>query len=96
MRSSLANWDAAHLVRGKEKKVDWAYQQNASKNSYALGPSRKQEGTTKGDMEEIRGARNEGSRVESGQNREAGTGQTTMVCHMLRKLANLGVRAVVR
>ena len=42
-----ANWDAAYLARGKEKKmdVDWACQQNAtdihSKSSHALDPSRK-------------------------------------------------------
>ena len=39
-----ANWDAAHLVRVKDKKmeVDWPCQQNAtdiySQSSHALGP----------------------------------------------------------
>ena len=79
------NWDAAHLVRSKEKKmeVDWARKQNAtdiySKNSHALDPRRKQEeGTTKRDVEKVRGARDEGSRVELGPGRKAGSGQTTM------------------
>ena len=67
------NWDAARLVRSKEKKmeVDWPRKQNAtdiySKNSHALDPRRKQEeGTTKRDVEKVRGARDEGSRVELG------------------------------
>ena len=79
------NWDAAHLVRSKEKKmeVDWPRKQNAtdiySKNSHALDPRRKQEeGTTKRDVEKVRGARDEGSRVELGPGRKAGSGQTTM------------------
>ena len=43
------NWDAAHLVRSKEKKmeVDWPRKQNAtdiySKSSHSLDPRRKQE-----------------------------------------------------
>ena len=80
-----AKWDAAHSARGKEKKmeVDWACQQNAtdilSKSSHALDASRKQEeGTTKRDVEKIRGAINEGSRVELGPDRKAGSRQTTM------------------
>ena len=67
------NWYAAHLVRNKEKKmeVDWPRKQNAtdiySKNSHALDPRRKQEErTTKRDAEKVRGARDEGSRVELG------------------------------
>ena len=79
------NWDAAHLVRSKEKKmeVDWPRKQNAtdiySKNSHALDPRRKQEErTTKRDVEKVRGARDEGSRVELGPGRKAGSGQTTM------------------
>ena len=51
------NWDAAHLVRSKEKKmeVDWPRKQNAtdiySNNSHELDPRRKQEeGTTKRDV----------------------------------------------
>ena len=69
-----ANWDAAHLARCQEKKMEvvWAYQQNAtdirSKSSHALDPSRKQEeGTTKRDVEKIPGTRNKGSRVVWGQ-----------------------------
>ena len=68
------NWDAARLVRSKQKKmeVDWPRKQNAtdiySKNSNALDPRRKQEeGTTKRDVEKVRGVRDEGSRVELGQ-----------------------------
>ena len=79
------NWDAAHLVRSKEKKmeVDWPRKQNStdiySKNSHALDPRRKQEdGTTKRDVEKVRGARDEGSRVELGPGRKAGSGHTTM------------------
>ena len=79
------NWDAAHLVRSKENKmeVDWPRKQNAtdiySKNSHALDPRRKQEErTTKRDVEKVRGARDEGSRVELGPGRKAGSGQTTM------------------
>ena len=79
------NWDAAHLVRSKEKKmeVDLPRKQNAtniySKSSHALDPRRKQEeGTTKRDVEKVRGARDEGSRVELGPGRKAGSGQTTM------------------
>ena len=74
MRAPRPNWDAAHLVRSKEKKIemDWPRKQNAtdiySKNSHALDPRRKQEeGTTKRDVEKVRGARDEGSRVELGQ-----------------------------
>ena len=55
------NWDAAHLVRGKEKQmgVDWACKQNVtdihSKSSHALDPSRTQEeGTPKRDVVKIR------------------------------------------
>ena len=66
------NWVAARLVRSKEKKmeVDWLRKQNAtdiySKNSHALDPRRKQEeGTTKRDVENVRGARDEGSRVDA-------------------------------
>ena len=76
------NWDAAYLVRSKEKnmEVDWPRKQNAtdiySKNSHALDPRRKQEeGTTKRDVEKARGARDEGSRVELGPGRKAGSGQ---------------------
>ena len=63
--------------------VDWSCQQNAtgiySKSSHALDPRRKQEaGTTKRDVEKVRGARDEGSRVELGLVRKAGSGQTTM------------------
>ena len=79
------NWDAAHLVRSKEKKmeVDWPRKQNAadiySKNSHALDPRRKQEeGTTKIDVAKVRGARDEGSRVELGPGCKAGSGHTTM------------------
>ena len=79
------NWDAAHLVRSKEKKmeVDWPRKQNAtdiySKNSHALDRRRKQEeGTTKRDVEKVCGARDEGSRVELVPGRKAGSGQTTM------------------
>ena len=79
------NWDAARLVRSKEKKmeVDWPRKQNAtdiySKNSHALDPRRKQEeGKTKRDVEKVRGARDEGSRVELGPGRKAGSGQNTM------------------
>ena len=83
-RAPRPNWDAAHLVRSKEKKmeVDWPRKQNAidiySKNSHALDPRRKQEGTTKRDVEKVRGARDEGSRAELGPGRKAGSGQTTM------------------
>ena len=83
-RAPRPNWDAAHLVRSKEKKmeVDWPCKQNAtdiySKSSHALDPRRKQEGTTKRDVEKVRGARDEGSRVELGPGRKAGSGQTTM------------------
>ena len=77
--------DGAHLVRSKEKKmeVDWPCQQNAtdiySKSSHALDPRRKQEaGTTKRDVEKVHGERDEGSRVELGPVREAGSGQITM------------------
>ena len=73
-----ANWDAAHLVRSKENKMEvgWPCQQNAtdiySKSSHVLDPRRKQEeGTTKRDEEKVRGARDEGSRVELGPGREA-------------------------
>ena len=73
MRAPRPNWDAAHLVRSKEKKMEvyWPRKQNAtdiySKNSHALDPRRKQEeGTTKRDVEKVRGARDEGSRVELG------------------------------
>ena len=79
------NWDDAHLVRSKEKKmkVDWPCQQNATdiyfKSSHALDPHRKQEaGTTKRDVEKVRGERDESSRVELGPGREAGSGQITM------------------
>ena len=63
--------------------VDWPRKQNAtdiySKNSHALDPRRKQEeGTTKRDAEKVRGARDEGSRVELGPGCKAGSGQTTM------------------
>ena len=57
------NWDAAHLVRSKEKKmeVDWPRKQYAtdiySKNSHALDPRRKrEEGPTKREAEKVRGA----------------------------------------
>ena len=79
------NCDAAHLVRSKEKKmeVDCPRKQNAtgiySKNNHALDPRRKQEeGTTKRYVEKVRGARDEGSRVELGPGRKAGSGQITM------------------
>ena len=83
--NKITNADAARLVRSKEKKmeVDWPRKQNAtdiySKNSHALDPRRKQEeGTTKRDVEKVRGARDEGSRVELGPGRKAGSGQNTM------------------
>ncbi len=62
--------------------MDWPREQNAtdiySKSSHALDPRRKQEkGTTKRDVEKVRGAIDEGSRVELGPGRKAG-GQTTM------------------
>ena len=79
------NWDAARLVRSKEKKmeVDWPHKQNAtdiySKNSHALDPRLKQEeGTTKRDVEKVRGARDEGFRVKLGPGRKAGSRQTMM------------------
>ena len=70
-------------VKKKNMEVDWPRKQNAtdiySKNSHALDPRRKQkEGTTKRDVENVRGARDEGSRVELGPDRKAGSGQTTM------------------
>ena len=50
-----------------------------SKSSHALDPRRKQEeGTTKRDVEKVRGARDEGSRVELGPGRKAGSGQNKM------------------
>ena len=65
--------------------VDWAYQQNAtdinSKSSHALDPSRTQEeGTTKRDVEEIRGVRNKGWWSWGRDRKEtlAGSRQTTM------------------
>ena len=63
--------------------VDWPRKQNATdiyyKNSHAPDPRQKQEeGTTKRDVEEVRGARDEGSRVELGPGRKPGSGQTTM------------------
>ena len=64
-----ANWDAAvQLARVKEEKieVDGACQQNATDT---------EERTTERDEEEIRGARNEGSRTELGSDRKAGSGQ---------------------
>ena len=59
--------------------VDWLCQQNAtdiySKSNHALDHRRKQEaGTTKIDMENVSGARDEGSRVELGPGRKAGNG----------------------
>ena len=84
-RAPRPNWDAARLVRSKEEKmeVDWPRKHNAtgiySKNSHALEPRRKQEeGTTKRDVEKVRGARDESSRVELGPGRKAGSGQNTM------------------
>ena len=80
----MRSYNVAHPARGKENKmeVDLVYQQNAtdihSQSSYALDLSRKQEGTTKRDAEKIRGARNEGSRVELGPDRKSGSRQTTM------------------
>ena len=70
-------------VKKKKMEVDWPRKQNAtdiySKNSHALDPRRKQEErTTKRDVEKVRGARDEGSRVELGPGRKAGSGQTTM------------------
>ena len=65
--------------------VDWPCQQNAtdiySKSSHALDPRRKQEaqaGTTKRDVEKVHGERDEGSRVELGPGRKAGSGQNTV------------------
>ena len=63
--------------------VDWPRKQNAtdvySKSSHALDHRRKQEeGTTKRDVEKVRGARDEGYRVELGPGRKAGSEQTTM------------------
>ena len=49
-----------------------------SKSSHALDPRRKQEGTTKRDVEKICGARDEGSRVQLGTDCKAGSRQTTM------------------
>ena len=50
-----------------------------SKSRNALDHRRKQEeGTTKIDAEKVRGARDEGSRVELGPGHKAGSGQTTM------------------
>ena len=44
-----------------------------------MEPSRKQEeGTTKRDAEKVRGARDEGSRVELGPCHKAGSGKNTM------------------
>ena len=52
---------------------------NNSKSSHALDPRRKQEeGTTKRDVEKVRGARDEGSRVGLGPGRKAVSGQNTM------------------
>ena len=85
MSAPRPNWDAARPVISKEKKmeVDWPRKQNAtdiySKNSHALDPRRKQEeGTTKREAEKVCGARNEGSQVELGPGRKAGSGQNTM------------------
>ena len=87
MRSSTSELGCCQLVRGKDDGGGLAManpcQQNAtdiySKNSHALDPRRKQEeGTTKRDVEKVRGARDEGSRVELGPGRKAGSGQTTM------------------
>ena len=79
-----ANWGAAHLARGKynNMEVDLACQQNVTdvhyKSSHALDPRRKQEeGTAKRDVEKVRGARDEGSRLELGPDRKAGSRQTT-------------------
>ena len=60
-----------------------ACQQNATdihaKSSHALDPRPKQEeGTTNRDVEKVRGARDEGSRVKLGPGRNAGSGQITM------------------
>ena len=81
------NWDAAHMVRVKEKKmeVDWQCQQNATD----IQPRRIQrvairwtrDGNRFEDRNrhgEIRGARNGGSHVESRQYCKAGSIHTTV------------------
>ena len=63
------------------KKRRWRWRKDIySKNSHALDPRRKQEErTTKRDVEKVRGARDEGSRVELGPGRKAGSGQTAFL-----------------
>ena len=49
--------------------------------SCITGPQLEIGGTTKRDVEKVRGARDEGSRVKLGPGRKAGSGQTTMAFH---------------
>ena len=65
--------------------VDWGCQQNAtdihSKSSHALNPLRKQdEGTTQSDVEEIRGAINEGQVAKLAADRPRWLSSVSALC----------------